>query len=168
MAANMKRYISLKMSNFFLKFIASKKVTSTKFALPIKYSDQSYVLKNNQNARASIFAQYVNTHRQQTKINNHHSHSVYAYGGNQRSAIPVSTNTIYRQFSNESGNDNGKKNEALPLRLMDFTERMWPNPLKTLKNLFLAVLIRVYMDKHFTPAVFLKGAEQVCILGTDH
>lgn len=57
---------------------------------------------------------------------------------------------------NDGDNGNGKR-----IKLMDFKEIIWPHPLKSLRNLFFSFLIRGYFDKHYSPEIFLLGAEQV-------
>ena len=62
-------------------------------------------------------------------------------------------------------NDGGGRPKR-PIRLMAFPELIWPHPLKSLKNMFFAFLIRSYFDDQFYPDTFLKGSEQV--IGNTH
>ncbi len=61
-----------------------------------------------------------------------------------------------RHMSNDGGNRFKR-----PLRLMEMPEIAWPHPLKSLRNLFFAMMIRGYYDDQFHTNTFLDGAEQV-------
>lgn len=75
-----------------------------------------------------------------------------------------------RGFSSDPGDPLGKVkkdkedgDDKKPLRLMDFNELIWPNPLKTLRNYFFSWLIRGYFDEQFSRETFLTGTEQVLV-----
>ena len=68
-------------------------------------------------------------------------------------------NVPCRNFSEGSGSNPPFGNR--PLRLMDFPEIIWPNPMKTLRNLFFSFLIRGYYDQDYSRDRFLEGAQQV-------
>lgn len=61
-----------------------------------------------------------------------------------------------RKYSSKE--DNNKK---ISLKLMDFQERIWPHPLKAIRNKFFSFIVRSYFDHDFSTQEFLKGAEQV-------
>lgn len=65
-------------------------------------------------------------------------------------------------LANRRTHDDSSKrpDEVNNIKLMDFNEIVWPNVFKSIKNMFMAFLIRGYYDNQFDPKGFLKGAEQ--------
>lgn len=64
--------------------------------------------------------------------------------------------------SRRTHDDSSKRpDEVNDIKLMDFNEIVWPNVFKSIKNMFMAFLIRGYYDNQFDSKGFLKGAEQV-------
>ena len=70
--------------------------------------------------------------------------------------------TAHKQPSRHvSSGSNDENRFKRPLKLMEMKEIVWPHPLKSLQNLFFALLIRSYYDDQFHTRKFLDGAQQV-------
>ena len=97
---------------------------------------------------------------------------------------PVADNNCIRCFSkllfsgsdrlsDNRGNDNrnsspnpdkNTRDTDRSLKLMNFQQLIWPNPLKAVRNMFFSFMIRGYFDDGFSAATFMAGCEQVSFI----
>lgn len=64
-----------------------------------------------------------------------------------------------RKLSNTPDNGDQNKKPKRPLFLMEFDERIWPHPFKTIKNIFFSYLIKRSIDRDFDAEEFMKGSQ---------
>ena len=77
-------------------------------------------------------------------------------------------NSQVRKLSNKHDNNISDKKPHRPLFLMQFDERIWPHPLKTLKNIFFTYLIRKSIDVDFDAEEFIKGSQMAICTVSDN
>ena len=77
----------------------------------------------------------------------------------------VLKNLVTKKSFSTSSVENSRQNDDYPgksrrpLFLMTFDERIWPHPLKTMKNIFFTYLINNSIDSDFNVEDFIKGSE---------
>ncbi|ESO05479.1 hypothetical protein HELRODRAFT_171110 [Helobdella robusta] len=73
--------------------------------------------------------------------------------------LAASQNAVTYQRRGFSDDSEGSRT-VKDLQLMKFTQLIWPNIFKSIRNFFFSFLIRRFVDEEFTLSSFLCGAEQ--------
>ena len=142
MAASMGRWIRMKSNTVLLNILAKKAVlgNQTRYTVPLQYAlaSQSKTVSKDKEYQ-SLF-------------------SVLFSGIRKSQGDQLSKSSITSRKHMSNGNEPGNKQV---LKLMDFPERVWPHPIKGIKNLMYSILIRGYFDEQFRADSFMEGVQQV-------